>query len=177
MAGKSTLLKAVGLNVILAHAGAPIRAARARLASFSVCSSNSISDSLLDGKSKFLAEAERLHRILQKTGLERPVLFLIDEILSGPNSHDRRIACESVVRALVAGGAIGILSTHDLALTSIAELPELRGMNCCMESDDPGDPLNFDYRVKPGASRRNSALAIMKMIGIDALGPPTNTGS
>jgi DNA mismatch repair ATPase MutS len=177
MAGKSTLLKAVGLNVILAHAGAPIRAARARLASFSVCSSNSISDSLLDGKSKFLAEAERLHGILQQTGLESPVLFLIDEILSGTNSHDRRIACESVVRALVAGGAIGILSTHDLALTSIAELPELRGMNCCMESDDPGDPLNFDYRVKPGASRRNSALAIMKMIGIDALGPPTNTGS
>ncbi len=177
MAGKSTLLKAVGLNVILAYAGAPIRALRARLGSLSVCSSNSISDSLLDGKSKFLAEAERLHGILQRTGLEKPVLFLIEEILSGTNSHDRRIACESVVRALVAGGAIGVLSTHDLALTSIAELPELRGMNCCMESDDPGDPLNFDYRVKPGASRRNSALAILKMIGIDALGPPANTVS
>jgi hypothetical protein len=177
MAGKSTLLKAVGLNVILAHAGAPIRATRARLAPFSVCSSNSISDSLLDGKSKFLAEAERLHGILQQTGLERAVLFIIDEILSGTNSHDRRMACESVVRALVAGGAIGILSTHDLTLTSIAELPELRGVNCCMESDDPCDPLNFDYRVKPGVSRCNSAVAIMKMIGIDALGPATNTGS
>jgi hypothetical protein len=174
MAGKSTLLKAVGLNVILAYAGAPVRATRARLASFYVCSSNSISDSLLDGKSKFLAEAERLHGILQQTELERPVLFIIDEILSGTNSHDRCIACEWVVRALVAGGAIGILSTHDLALTSIAELPELRGVNCCMESDD--DPLNFDYRLKPGVSRRSSALAIMKMIGVDALGPATNTG-
>lgn len=176
MAGKSTLLKAVGLNVILAHAGAPVRATRARLASFYVCSSNSISDSLLDGKSKFLAEAERLHGILQQTELERPVLFIIDEILSGTNSHDRRIACEWVVRALVAGGAIGILSTHDLALTSIAELPELRGVNCCMESDDSDDRLNFDYKMKPGVSRRSGALAIMKMIGIDALGPATNTG-
>ena len=167
MAGKSTLLKAVGLNVILAYAGAPVRASRARLACFSVCSSNSITDSLLDGKSKFLAEAERLSGILQQTRHERPVLFLIDEILSGTNSHDRRIASESVVRTLIVNGAVGILSTHDLALTSIAELPELKGRNCCMESDDPDDPLNFDYKWKPGVSRRNSALAIMKMIGID----------
>ena len=177
MAGKSTLLKAVGLNAVLAHAGAPVRAKRVRLSSFYVCGSNSISDSLLDSKSKFLAEAERLHAILQQTELERPVLFIIDEILSGTNSHDRRIACESVVRALVAGGAMGILSTHDLALTSIADLPELSGMNRCMESDDPGNPLNFDYRLKPGPAHHSSALAILKMIGINTQELAASKGS
>jgi DNA mismatch repair ATPase MutS len=100
-------------------------------------------------------------------------LFLVDEILSGTNSHDRRIACESIVRALIAAGAVGILSTHDLALTEIASIAGLLGLNCCMESDDPGDPLNFDYRLKPGASRRTNALAILEMIGMEVqeLGP------
>jgi DNA mismatch repair ATPase MutS len=169
MAGKSTFLKAVGINAVLAYAGAPVRAARARLSSFAVCASNSISDSLMDGRSKFLAEAERLRAILRQTRTGKPVLFLVDEILSGTNSHDRRIACESIVRALIAGGSVGILSTHDLALTEIASIAGLLGLNCCMESDDPGDPLNFDYRLKPGASRRTNALAILEMIGIEVL--------
>jgi MutS domain V len=173
MAGKSTFLKAVGINAVLAYAGAPVRAARARLSSFTVCASNSISDSLMDGRSKFLAEAERLRAILRQTRAGKPVLFLVDEILSGTNSHDRRIACESIVRALIAGGSFGILSTHDLALTEIASIAALLGLNCCMESDDPGDPLNFDYRLKPGISRRTNALAILEMIGIEVqqLGP------
>ncbi len=71
------------------------------------------------------------------------------------------------MRALIAGGAIGILSTHDLALTEIADIPGLTGLNYCMESGDPGDPLNFDYQLKSGVSRRTNALAIMKMIGIE----------
>ena len=171
MAGKSTLLKAVGMNAVLAYAGAPVRAARARLSSFTVCASNSIHDSLLDGKSKFLAEAERLRAILRQTRNGKPVLFLVDEILSGTNSHDRRIACESIVRALIAGGAVGILSTHDVALTEIAGIAGLLGLNCCMESEDPRDPLNFDYRLKPGSSRLANALAIMEMIGIEAQEP------
>jgi hypothetical protein len=167
MAGKSTLLKAVGMNAVLAYAGAPVRADRVRLSSFTVCASNSISDSLLDGKSKFLAEAEKLCAILRQIRTGKPVLFLVDEILSGTNSHDRRIACESIVGALIAGGAVGILSTHDLALTEIAGIAGLHGLNCSMESDDPRDPLNFDYRVKPGASRRTNARAILEMIGIE----------
>ena len=167
MAGKSTLLKAVGINAVLAYAGAPVRAARARLSVFTVCASNSISDSLLDGKSKFLAEAGRLRAILRQARTRKPVLFLIDEILSGTNSHDRRIACESIVRTLLAEGAVGILSTHDLALTEIADIPGLLGLNRCMESGDAGDPLNFDYKLKSGVSRRTNALAIMKMIGIE----------
>ncbi|MGA7524653.1 MAG: hypothetical protein WBW84_19545 [Acidobacteriaceae bacterium] len=166
MAGKSTLLRAVGMNAVLAFTGAPIRAAAAQLSRFSVCASIALTDSLLDGKSKFLAETERLMLILQKTGAEAPVLFLIDEILSGTNSHDRSQACASMVRALIAGGAVGILSTHDLALTPIADEAGLNGLNCCMESDDPDDPLHFDYLVKSGISRRSSAMAIIKRLGI-----------
>jgi DNA mismatch repair ATPase MutS len=166
MAGKSTFLKAVGVNTVLALAGAPVRAARVRLSSFTICASNSISDSLLDEKSKFLAEAERLREALRCTGSGKPVLFLIDEILSGTNSHDRRIACESIVRALIAGGAVGILSTHDLSLTEIAYAPGMRGLNYHMESPNPGDPLTFDYRVKAGVAQHSNALAILEMLGI-----------
>jgi len=166
MAGKSTFLKAVGVNTVLALAGAPVRAARARLSSFTICASSSISDSLLNEKSKFLAEAERLREALRCTGSGKPVLFLIDEILSGTNSHDRRVACESIVRALIAGGAVGILSTHDLSLTEIAHAPGMRGLNYHMESPDPGDPLTFDYRVKSGIAQHSNALAILEMLGI-----------
>jgi hypothetical protein len=170
MAGKSTLLEAVGINVVLAYAGAPVRASHARIDHFTLCASNSVSDSLLEGKSKFLAEAERLQATLGKASLEKPVLFLFDEILSGTNSADRRFASEEVVRALIAGGAVGILSTHDLSLTEIADLPGLGGVNCCMESES-GQPLKFDYRVKLGASRRTSAWAILRMVGIHTRGP------
>jgi hypothetical protein len=168
MAGKSTLLRAIGVNVILACAGAPIRATSAQFSVFTICTSISISDSLLDGRSKFLAEAERLHKILGKTVAEQPVLFLIDEILSGTNSQDRRVASGAIVRSLFAGGAMGILSTHDLALTAIADESGLNGLNCCMESDDPDEPLKFDYLVKSGISRSSSAIAIIRLLGIDA---------
>jgi len=94
------------------------------------------------------------------------VLFLIDEILSGTNSRDRRIAAESVIEVLVAGGAVGALSTHDLALTEIAEVADLRGINVHMESEDSDRPLAFDYRVKPGIMRQANALAIVRMMGI-----------
>jgi hypothetical protein len=166
MAGKSTFLKAIGMNAVLARAGAPVRATRARLSPFTICASNSIADSLLDGKSKFMAEAERLGEAVRCSAVHKPALFLIDEILSGTNSHDRRVACESIVRALIAKGAVGVLSTHDLSLTQIAEIAGLRGMNYHMESGNPEDPLKFDYRVKAGISSQSNALAILEMIGI-----------
>jgi len=160
------VLRAVGMNAVLAYAGASICASEAQLSDFAVCTSISLSDSLLDGKSKFLAETERLSLVLKKTHTDRPVLFLIDEILSGTNSRDRRIACESIVRALIAGGAVGILSTHDLALTAIADEPGMDGLNRCMESSDPVEALNFDYRIKPGITHRSSAMAILRLLGI-----------
>ena len=168
MAGKSTFLRALGLNAILAMAGAPVRALSARLTVFTVCASISIANSLVEGKSKFLAEVERLRETIRLTATDRPILFLIDEILSGTNSRDRRIAAKSVIEALVSGGAVGALSTHDLALTEIAEDPNLRGLNMHMQSENAEEPLEFDYRVKPGILRQTNALAIVRMMGIDS---------
>jgi hypothetical protein len=166
MAGKSTFLRAIGLNAILASAGAPVRAVRARMTVFNVCASICIADSLVEGKSRFLAEVERLRESIRATEGGRPVLFLIDEILGGTNSRDRRIAAESAIGALVAGGAVGALSTHDLALIEIAENPRLRGVNLHMQSEDSELPLAFDYRVKPGILLQTNALAIVRMMGI-----------
>ena len=168
MAGKSTFLRAIGLNAVLALAGAPVHALAARISPFHICASISIADSLQEGRSKFLAEVERLRETISTAKTRVPVLFLIDEILSGTNSHDRRIAAESVIRELVEEGAVGALSTHDLALTEIADVRELRGTNLHMESEDPDLPLTFDYRVKPGIMHQANALAIVRMMGIGA---------
>lgn len=166
MSGKSTLLRGIGLNAVLAFAGAPVRARALRLSRLSLCASLSVVDSLLNGKSKFLAEMDRLRQTLQATIGGTPVLFLIDEILSGTNSRDRRIASEAVVRTLVERGSIGALSTHDLALSEIADLDELSGMNVHTGSRDGGGPLDFDYFLKPGVSRDSNALEIARMAGV-----------
>ncbi len=166
MAGKSTFLRAIGLNAILASAGAPVRASNVRTSVFRICTSVGINDSLHEGKSKFLAEVERLRESIRAAEEHKPTLFLIDEILSGTNSSDRRIAAEALIEVLVAAGAVGALSTHDLALTEIVENPALRGINIHMQSDNPDQPLAFDYRVKPGISRQTNALAIVRMMGI-----------
>ena len=94
------------------------------------------------------------------------MLFLIDEIFSGTNSRDRRAAAEAVVRSLIANGAIGALSTHDLALTDIAAEPELHGVNVHMGSRGQGDPMDFDYLLKPGVTQESNAIAIARMAGV-----------
>lgn len=166
MAGKSTVLRTIGMNSILAFAGAPVCATNARTAVFTVCASISIADSMRDGKSKFLAEVERLKGALDAMKGTNPVLFLIDEILSGTNSKDRKTAAETIIASLMAGGAVGALSTHDLTLSQIAEIPESCGVNLHMESESLFDPLDFDYRLKPGTSRKSNAWAILDMVGI-----------
>jgi hypothetical protein len=166
MSGKSTLLRAIGLNAVLASAGAPVRAQFLRLSKLSVFASLSVVDSLLHGKSKFLAEIDRLRQTIGSAMNGNPVLFLVDEILSGTNSRDRRIAAEAVVRTLVQRGAIGALSTHDLALTEIAASEGLPGVNVHMGSRDGSDPMDFDYRLKPGVTTESNALAIARMAGV-----------
>jgi hypothetical protein len=169
MAGKSTLLRTLGLNAVLASLGVPICAASARLSPFTIGASIALSDSLAEGKSKFLAEVERLHAILQaaQSSTLQPVLFLIDEIFSGTNSLDRRVAANSVARSLVANGAVGALSTHDLTLTEMADDPALRATNVHMASPNPADPLAFDYILKPGINQTSNALAILHMMGLE----------
>jgi hypothetical protein len=165
MAGKSTLLRAVGCNAVLALAGAPVCARGAKMSALRVGASLSLVDSLAEGKSKFLAEVERLRDIVALAG-SGGCLFLIDEIFSGTNSADRRAAAEAVLRALVRNGAIGALSTHDLALADLAEVPELGGLNVHMASPVEDDPLAFDYLLKPGVNRTTNALAIVRMLGL-----------
>jgi len=165
MSGKSSLLRAIGLNAVLAFAGAPVRAQGLRLSPLSVCASISVVDSLLNGKSKFLAEVERLGEAIRLAG-DGNTLFLVDEILSGTNSRDRRAAAEAVVRTLVERGAIGALSTHDMSLTEIADSDGLRGANVHMGARDGNDPMDFDYLLKPGITTESNAVAIARMAGV-----------
>jgi hypothetical protein len=163
MSGKSTLLRAIGISAVLAFAGAPVRARALRLTVMRVCASISTVDSLQEGKSRFLAEVERLREMLEGS-TAGPVLFLIDEIFSGTNSPDRRAAADSVVRTLAARGAIGALSTHDIALAGVACHG---GANLHMGSRESSvDPLDFDYKLKPGVTTESNALAIARMAGV-----------
>lgn len=161
MSGKSTLLRSMGLASVLALAGAPIRAKSVRMATMSVYASISIGDSLREGKSRFLAEVQRL-RVTLDASLQQPVIFLIDEIFAGTNSRDRQLAADAVVRTLVNRGAVGAVSTHDIALASIADHG---GTNVHMASTGR-DPLDFDYRLKLGVTPETNAIAIARMAGV-----------
>jgi MutS domain V len=167
MAGKSTLLRAVGTNAVLGLAGAPVPARGLRMSALRVGASLAITDSLGEGKSKFLAEVERLRDLLA-LARETPgeSLFLIDEVFSGTNSLDRRVAAEAVLRGLLEAGAIGALSTHDLALAELAEIAALGGRNVHMASSDESDPLGFDYLLKAGVNRTTNGLAIVRLLGL-----------
>jgi hypothetical protein len=165
MAGKSTLLRSIGINAVLAYAGAPVRAQSLRITPLALGASIALTDSLAEGRSKFLAEVERLAAILRSSA-SSPLLFLVDEIFSGTNSEDRRAAARAVLEKLLAHGAIGALSTHDLALTDLAS-PATAGLNVHMASPDAEDPLAFDYLLKPGINTASSARAILRLIGID----------
>ena len=167
MAGKSTLLRAIGANAVLALAGAPVAAKSLQMVALHLGASIVVGDSLAEGKSKFLAEVERLKSLVEQARAHpAQTLFLIDEVLSGTNSLDRKAAAESVLRSLTAAGAIGAISTHDLTLASVAEDPTLHGANVHMASPDETDPLGFDYILKPGMNQTTNAMAIVRMLGL-----------
>ena len=168
MSGKSTLLRSVGANAVLALAGAPVRARSLEMTRVALGASLRTQDSLQSGISRFYAEILRLKQVTDLAGGEPPLLFLLDEILSGTNSHDRRIGAEALVRGLVAKGSIGLVTTHDLALTRIAEDPALCATNVHFEDhlDDAGT-LAFDYRLHPGVVTKSNALALMRAVGLD----------
>ena len=164
MSGKSTLLRSIGINAVLAYAGAPVRAQSLRLTPLTLGASLALTDSLAEGRSKFRAEVERLSAIVSASQTQ-PTLFLVDEIFSGTNSADRHTAAAAVLARLLANGAIGALSTHDLALTELATDAN-HGRNVHMASPDPDDPLAFDYKLKPGPNTTTNALAIIRMLGL-----------
>ncbi|MCR9097724.1 MAG: DNA mismatch repair protein MutS [bacterium] len=167
MSGKSTMLRTVGCNTILALAGAPVRATRLRLSPLRITASIRIVDSLQDGRSHFMAEIVRLRQVVEISREQPPALFLLDEILHGTNSHDRRIGAEAVIRGLVEHGALGIVTTHDLALTRMVETSEGRMANVHFEDHLEEGAMEFDYRLRTGVVEKSNALELMRSVGLD----------
>lgn len=166
MAGKSTFTRSVGVNAVLAQAGAPVRARRMVLSELQVAASICILDSLAGGLSRFYAEITRLKQIYDLTGRDLPVLFLLDELLSGTNSHDRRVGTESIVRGLLRHRAIGIVTTHDLALTEIVSSLDGKAANYHFGDTFREGKLSFDYHLSPGIAETTNALQLMQSIGL-----------
>ncbi len=165
MSGKSTLLRAVGLNVVLAMAGAPVRARTLRLSVMTVGASVRVSDSLREGQSRFYAEILRLRRIVSISEAGTPLLFLFDELLQGTNSKDRRIGTEGLLRTLIALGSLGLVTTHDLALT---ELPSLAGRvhNVHFGETIEAGQMRFDFTLREGVATRSNGLELMRALGL-----------
>lgn len=167
MAGKSTLLRAIGLNVVLAQCGAPVCCRSLALSPLAVGASMTVEDSLQSGLSRFYAEIQRLKQITDLASGPRRVLFLLDELLSGTNSHDRRVGTEALVRSLVARHAIGLITTHDLALTEIAATLQGRAANMHFGDQFLDGKLHFDYQLTPGIANSTNALQLMRSIGLE----------
>ncbi len=166
MSGKSALLRAVGVNAALALAGGVVCAGELRLSPLALGATMRIHDSLRDGESHFFAEIQRLRALMDLTAGPRPLLFLLDELLQGTNSHDRRIAAEAIVRAFVQRGAIGLITTHDLALSEIAEALAPQARNVHFQDELAESGLTFDYRLRPGVVTRSNALDLMRSVGL-----------
>jgi hypothetical protein len=167
MSGKSTLLRSVGINVVLALAGAPVTAARLRISALALGATLHVEDSLHAGHSRFYAEILRIRTIVEGARGPFPMLFLLDEILHGTNSFDRRIGAEGIVRALVGLGAIGLVTTHDLALTELPAMLGAAAVNRHFEDRLEDGRMVFDYRMRPGVVEHSNALALMRAIGLE----------
>jgi len=167
MSGKSTLLRTLGVNTVLAQAGAPVRARRLRISPLAVGASIRVTDSLQGGVSRFYAEILRLRQILDQTNGRLPVLFLIDEFLHGTNSHDRRIGAGALARGLVERGAIGLITTHDLALADVADELGERARNVHFEDHIEDGRIHFDYVMRPGVVRKSNAIELMRQVGLE----------
>jgi MutS domain V len=182
MSGKSTLLRAVGMNVVLAMAGAPVRARRLRLTPLQIGASIRVNDSLREGSSRFYAEITRLRQIFDLArgdfargdfasgdfaGGNPRLMFLLDELLQGTNSKDRRIGAEGIVRALVKRGAIGMVSTHDLALTDIGGAVEGHLRNVHFQDELANGRMIFDYKLRDGVVTKSNGLELMRSIGLE----------
>jgi DNA mismatch repair ATPase MutS len=167
MSGKSTLLRTVGINTVLAFAGAPVRAKRLVLSPLRAGGTLRIQDSLQEGRSRFYAEITRIREIADRAAGPVPVLFLLDELLHGTNSHDRAVGADGILRVLLERGAIGLITTHDLALTEVTRTLEPRASNVHFDDRFEGGEIVFDYVMKPGPVTRSNAIALMRAVGLD----------
>jgi hypothetical protein len=166
MSGKSTLLRTVGVNLVLAQAGAPVCAEQLKCSLLTIGATLRVQDSLQNGRSQFYTEIRRLKEIMSLAETGAPVLFLLDEILHGTNSHDRAIGAEAVVRGLVERNAIGLVTTHDLALAKVADALAPRAANVHFEDHLENGEMIFDYHLRNGVIRKSNALELMRAVGL-----------
>ena len=167
MSGKSTLLRTVGVNAVLAQAGAPVRARRLRMSPLQLGATLRLNDSLMEGRSRFYAEITRLAAIVAMAKKTPQVLFLCDELLSGTNSHDRLQGATGILKGVVSLGAIGLVTTHDLALTAITDALDGKAANAHFEDRFEHDVLTFDYKLRPGVVGAGNAIPLMRSVGLD----------
>jgi DNA mismatch repair ATPase MutS len=166
MSGKSTLLRSIGTNSVLALAGAPVRASRLHISALQIGCSIAVHDSLLEAKSQFQSEVERLKWIIALSRTNN-VLFLLDEVLGGTNSNDRFVGARTVIHELTGnGGAVGLITTHDLALTNIVKGLDGRAINMHFEEYYDNGEMRFDYRLRPGVLTRTNGLNVMAALGL-----------
>lgn len=165
MSGKSTLLRSVGTNAVLALAGSPVCAKRLEISSLCIACSISVHDSLRDDKSRFQAEVERLKEALD-AARARNTLFLLDEMLGGTNSRDRLYGAQAVIKELMRAGAVGIVTTHDLALTEIANQFDERIRNVHFEEHYVDGQMRFDYKMLSGVLTRTNGINVMAALGL-----------
>jgi hypothetical protein len=175
MSGKSTWLRAIGTNLVLALAGAPVRARAFRMTPMQIGASIRTVDSLQEGISRFYAEIKRLRQLVQMADRPDRLIFLIDEVLAGTNSHDRQIGAAFIVKALVDRKAVGLITTHDLALTKVVDQVTPPGANFHFEDQMLGGKLSFDYQLQPGVVKKSNALDLMRSIGLDVQPVPCTT--
>lgn len=166
MSGKSTLLRTVGINFVLAMAGAPVRAKSLRLSWMQMGTRIRSTDSLQESRSNFYTEILRIRQVVALAEKDEPVLFLFDELLEGTNSHDRQIGSEGLLRELLARGAIGIVTTHDLALTQIRAASDGNIRNVHFEDQIVNGEMTFDYKLRDGVVPKSNALDLMRWIGL-----------
>ena len=167
MSGKSTFLRVVGINTVLAMAGAPIRGARLRLTPLSIGTRIRSTDSLQEGRSSFYTEILHIRRVFDAANGDVPMVFLFDELLEGTNSKDRRIGAEGLVQGLLKRRAIGIVTTHDLALTAIAAAVGNVLRNMHFEDQVADGTMKFDYKLRDGVVEKSNALELMRLIGLE----------
>ncbi len=166
MSGKSTLLRTVGVNAVLAFAGAPIRGKALRLTPLALGTRIRTGDSLQEGLSNFYAEILRIRKVFELTNSEKPLLFLFDELLEGTNSHERRHGAECLVRALIDERAIGMVTTHDLALTDMAASIGSAVRNAHFQDYIEKGEMRFDFKLREGVVTKSNALELMRLVGL-----------
>lgn len=167
MSGKTTLMRSLGANAVLALAGAPMCARELTLSPLQVLTSMRVKDSLERGVSYFYAEVQRIKAVLDAaTAARGQALFLLDEILLGTNTRERQIASREVLRLLLATGACGAVTTHDLSLASLADESQGRVLNVHFRDHLEQGRMAFDYRLRPGVVDTTNALRVLRMAGV-----------